>query len=103
MARSAGLTRRASQLAARPLLSHDRKASRLSPGFGQGVNVQFLHGIVLNVVGDEGKLMVDGHGGNSNVDGRQSDALAPVVAFQQTSQTGYRPGNGIVLQTFEQV
>ena len=46
--------------------------------------------------------MVDGHGGNRNVGGRQSNTFAPVVAFQQTSQTGHRLGNGIVLETFEQ-
>src|ERR1035437_417253 len=49
---------------------------------GQRIQVEFLHGVVLEVVGDEGQLMVKRHGGNGCIRGGQGDALAAVVTLQ---------------------
>jgi len=57
---------------------------------------------VLEIIGDESKLMVEGDGGDGGVGGRQGDALASIVTLQQTRHTGNWPNNWEVLQALKE-
>jgi len=53
---------------------------------------------VLEIVGDEGELVMQRYGRNGHVCGGQGNALLAVVALNQTGQAGHGPGGGIVTQ-----
>lgn len=59
---------------------------------------QLLHREVLDIVGKQGQLIVDGHGGDDHVAQVQRGAFAGVVALKLASQAGSRWRYGKMLQ-----
>jgi len=51
------------------------------------INDQVFHRVVLDIVRDEGELVVDGGRGDGHVGDRQGGSLLGVIAFQEARQT----------------